>query len=386
MLSQQAIDDTASRLFEKLIAKDNKAESGKVPGILLGVTYGGNRTYHQFGKVPLFKNGTVAAQDIVWFIGSNTKVFTATLLGLAGIQSPPLQANCNTAMSTLLPKGTPFHLCNNEAIELWHLATHSAGYPDGPCYQQTFGNYTFPEMECFLENFTPTYGPGTAWNYSDQGFALLGVLLSHAYSYAGIASTTWDSTYMAWPQVIADQLISPLNMPSTQPGYGNLGDRLAMPYLYDSAKSTYTATDPPSFNLQSAALGAGSLSSTLADMLTFLEAQLSPPSGNVGMAISETQLAHGTGLSMGLAWAMGKDFFYKNGIINGYASYMAFNPLWPGVGVVAMANCRSDDDGGTLCNAGRELLALLSRYPAEPPHFPQADPKPKCPKTLCQNL
>jgi beta-lactamase class C len=382
---QQIVD----RHFGGLIAPSlQQAEPGKVPGILVGVATTTGPYYFQLGDVPMNQNNPAPAiEDIVMCIASNTKVFTATLLALATLQPTGIAVTLDTAASSLVPNGTILKLYENEAIELWHLATHSAGYPHGLCGKGVFGDYTFTEMASFLSLFTPQYAPGIAYNYSDQAFALLGALLSHAYIGSSTnTSTTWDLTYQDWAKLVTKYITRPLGMSSTSIDYSGVLLNVAKPFLYDEKSKSYTPTNLPDYEAGSAGLGAGALSSTLHDLLVFLMNQIAPPSTTLGKALALTQQEQGNGLAMGLGWAIGnqdKDgngavYYFKNGLIPGFASYMAFDPK-NAVGVVAMANSWSDDKGEAVCRAGRELLAELRGVPATPGKYTPGSPVPACP-------
>jgi len=376
----QSIESIIDDHFSDLVAPLDAAVLGKYPGILVGVTVGDNKYYFSYGEIPMAEGGTAPAiQDIVMLIGSNTKVFTATLLALAALQPTPLSINLDTAASDLVPSGTTINY-DEQPILLWHLATHSAGFPDGPCGQTVWGNYTFGEMASFLGAFTPPYPPGTYWVYSDQSFALLGVLLSHAYTSQSGGSSSWDATYQAWPTIAADNVIAPLGMTTTQVDYTPVISQLATPYDYLGENQAYETLAPPTLVLNSAALGAGALSSTLCDMLTFLQNQIAPPNNVLGKAIALTQQEQGSGLSMGLGWQIGNGFFYKNGLVSGYTSYMAVDPTTQ-IGLIVMGNCRAGDEGAALCTAGREALGALRLSPATGGDFPAPpqDEMPECP-------
>src|SRR5712664_2852711 len=379
---QQIISDC----FTPLIALGN-GERGKSPGILVGVTYQGTPSYYSFGKVPLVKPGaSPAPENIVFFIGSNTKVFTATLLAQAGFIKPTMNIPINgfVDIASLLPKPVPAGQWQDMPIRLWHLATHSAGYPDGPCGEgAVWGNYTFQKTADFLKAFTPGYEPGRRWHYSNQGFALLGVLLAHAYTGSSPLPDYWDGSYQNWPRVVTDQVLSPLGMMSTGVGY-NGGDltKLAQCFAFHD-QSAYKEDPTPYVGLDSAALGAGALTSTLADMMTFLDNQISPPQSTLGDAIALTQQPQGDGLSMGLGWQIGNGYFEKNGLVIDYASYMAFDPT-SGYGIFAMANSLAGDYGGMMCNAARQALSELingGTSTLKPPQFPTPPLclKPHCP-------
>src|SRR5262245_59594713 len=85
-----------------LIGKLSDPQPGTSVGILVGVTRDGARDYFHFGDVGLHSGGSVVPiEDKVFFIGSNTKVFTATLLALAATARTPVTPSAPVA--SLLP-------------------------------------------------------------------------------------------------------------------------------------------------------------------------------------------------------------------------------------------------------------------------------------------
>lgn len=384
MSGQNTFDDIVHRNFADRAVGHGMGRPDQMFGILVGVaTPTTGNYYFKFGEVPLYQGDKpVATEDIVMCIGSNTKVFTATLLALAQLTQTPIEARLDTDVTNLLPDGTGISFFENYPIKLWHLATHSAAYPDALCGQQKFGDFTFDELTAFLAAFKPPYQPGTAYHYSDLGFALLGDLLSHAYTpQSADTGVVWGPTYQQWPGIVTSNILKPLGMTSTQIGYAKVVDRLAQPYsYYQTTYSTgYVPVDPPDFVTGSAGLGAGSLSSTLYDMLLFLQNQMAPNlADTLGQAIALTQVpaAHDT-LTMGLGWQLGNNFLYKNGLLTGYASFMAFDPV-NCFAVVAMANSLGDN-GASLANGCLGTLGDLRGYGAVAYGFPMGVPKPTCP-------
>jgi CubicO group peptidase (beta-lactamase class C family) len=377
MLDVTGIGPIVEEYICPLIGTLSDPQPGQSVGILVGVTRDGARDYFHFGDVGLHSGDSVVPiEDKVFFIGSNTKVFTATLLALAATARTPVTPS--TCVKSLLPSSVGINQPFGDIL-LWHLATHSAGFPDGTCGPRpTFGDYPFTSMGRFLSDFTPSYAPGKYWVYSNQGFALLGVLLSHAY--AGGASSGWDASYQIWPG-LAEMITAELRMPCTQVDYSNVSGQVAQGYAYTDAGGTpaYVPVDPPNMVLTSAALGAGALSSTLKDMLTFLEASISPPQGSLGAAMTETQQPYpgSEGLSMGLGWELSNEYLDKNGGLDGYKTYMAFDPGRK-IGLFLFGNT----SGGTrdaLTDTGRLLLGALRDDPACPSVFPHPSSIPQCP-------
>ena len=382
MTDIQSFDSIVSQYINPLIAGGiDSPEDGKSMGILVGLTFVGARAYYSFGSFGLHTGSDVATENIVSFIGSNTKVFTATLLALADFQPTHIPISSNTAVADLLPSDSTINYYQDNpdnVIELWHLATHSSGFPDGTCGNHRFGNYPFTAMQTFLKDFHPKYAPGEYWVYSNQAFGLLGTLLSHAYT--GGTSSTWDSTYTSWPQYVIQEIVAPLNMTTTQVGYSAVAGQVAQGYAVQAGQTSYQLVDPPAWAMDSAALAAGAMSSTLEDMLTFLVFQMAPPPGALGDAIAQTQQPYGDNLSMGLGWQIGNNYFDKNGGLAGYESYMAFDPS-TSVGIVLLGNTSGGSAGDTLTSAGRELLGALREFVAVRSDFPKPpqDKKPACP-------
>jgi CubicO group peptidase (beta-lactamase class C family) len=367
-------------LFTPMIAASpSDAQPGEVVGLLAGVTLNFERFYVSLGSVPLLGSGTVSTEDIVWSMGSNTKVFTATLLALAA-QLQENNVSLTTSVQSLLPSSVPINYYEKSStypILLWHLATHSAGWPDGLC-PKAEGNYTFDQMSSFLSAFTPQYAPGQYYNYSNQGFALLGALMSHVFSEAS-QPQDWDSSYEDWTSLLTSNVLSPLGMNSTVVDILSVENSMAVPYLYKSTGQPYQTTTPSTWQPDSAGLGAGALSTTLADMLTFLEAQIAPPGGNLGSAIQMTQAAPcGSDLSMGLGWGLGDSFLCKDGQVSGYTSFMTVD-TGAQLGVVVVANTLPSDNGRLLALTTLGALGAIRGTDAPVPHYPQTKLSLDCP-------
>jgi beta-lactamase class C len=116
-----------------------------------------------------------------------------------------------------------------------------------------------------------------------------------------------------------------------------------------------------------------------------LAAQIAPPADALGAAIRLTHQACNAALASGLGWQIGNDFFYRNGLVPGYASCMAVDPT-NAIGLFAFANSWGDDKGASLCAAGRNALGDLrgeptvAGHPAAPTStIPTCPTCPTCP-------
>jgi len=371
------VGELIAPLFEPLIAPLPAAEKGKVPGVLVGVLYQGQRYCFGFGQVALQQGGSAAPEDTVVMIASNTKVFTATLLAIAVLQS---RVELDTPVQELLPRDVVMHgYPMDSPLRLRHLATHSAGFPKGLCPQRddVFGHYTYADTARFLREFQPQYPPGQQWLYSNQGFALLGALMSHVHHDSPLDEPGWGDSYRDWPQVARRLMLEPLGMASTQVELSPaVRARLAQSYAAGVPGQGYSPVGVGEIDPRSAAIGAGALSSTVPDMLAFLERQIDPGPDVLGRAISLTQrLQDPPGLCMGLGWQVGDGCVAKDGLKRGYASYMVVDPSCR-VAVFAFANA----EGSDLNAAARAALGALRGCPVTLPRpAPQPQRKPQCP-------
>src|SRR5664279_854074 len=204
VMNEQSVKEIIDQNFESLKVKPK--------GVVVGVTLAGQRHYFQYGELPLHneKGPAVLPKDLVLFIGSNTKVFTATMLALASIEGISVNGtpvNLDTPVKALLPEGMNIQEPYGPIL-LWHLATHSSGFPNGQCAfgKYKFGNYPLSFEELFLNNFTPKYAPGKYWVYSNQAFGLLGVLLSHVFIDNTQSSSSWNESYQEWPKHVVSRI------------------------------------------------------------------------------------------------------------------------------------------------------------------------------------
>jgi CubicO group peptidase (beta-lactamase class C family) len=374
---RQRVGALIAPLFEPLIAPLDVAEKGRVPGVLVGVLHQGQRYCYAFGQVPLQQGGSAAPEDTVVMIASNTKVFTATLLAIAVLQS---RVELDTPVQELLPPGIDIHpYLMDQPVRLRHLATHSAGFPKGLCppRDDVFGHYSFDATTRFLREFEPQYPPGQQWCYSNQGFALLGALMSHVHHDSPPSEPGWGSSYRDWPQVARRLLLEPLGMASTQVELSpSVRARLAQSYGLRQPGQRYEPIGVGEIDPQSAAIGAGALSSTVPDMLAFLARQIDHGPDVLGRAIALTQSQQEPlGLCMGLGWQVGDGCLAKDGLKLGYASYMIVDPSCR-VAVFAFANA----EGSDLNGAARAALGALRGCAVQWPRpTPQPKRKPQCP-------
>lgn len=220
--------------------------------------------------------------DTVYELGSESKLFTATALAqlvrrgavslettlqsLLGPSVPVPTAPCQ-------PPGSPPPPPPGAAITLGQLGTHNSGLADSP-YNTTWtdndpqGHQAYSRADLY-QSFTQNlpspcqallFTPGTAWSYSNWGYALLGTVLADTY-----APSSGVPNYAT---LIADLVTGPLGM----------ADTVLEPIPPTPAMATPTCptgvAQPCYWDNVNAYAGGGGLVSTIADMATFTTASL----------------------------------------------------------------------------------------------------------------
>ena len=197
-------------------------------------------------------NNSTVNQNTIFAIGSNTKVFTTTLL--ADMVQDGL-IKLNDPIDKYLPSNVKVPQYNGHKITIEDLATHTSGLPEFPSnYCPGFvnanpqtpdekvqlilnltsctKNYTFDQFYQGLSNTTIPREPGLKFEYSTFGSALLGNIL------------TSKSNMSSYNELVAKRILNVLGMNSTSI---NLSDeqksRLAMGHLL--------GRELPMFNLSS---------------------------------------------------------------------------------------------------------------------------------------
>jgi beta-lactamase class C len=314
-----------------------------------GFYYGG----HEFFRG--YKKGAPSAQvDISWIfsIGSNTKVFTATLLALQVVNS---KKRLQDKVVRYLPaevqqKGTVI-----KEISLVELATHTASFPDYvsvEAHNTLFHDAppTRPQIDWWITWTNPDdphkhdvcagMKPGTCWNYSDWGFITLGFGVCDSNAKPG----------GGYNVLLRKGITDPLRLPHTRPNEkvsvkGHLGDG--------------KIGTPPA-----------DLKSNAPEMLRFIKANLGKLSGVPQELADAMALAHqhhwrdpdNPELDMGLAWQMPSakpslpQLLWKNGGGGGFSSFMGIIPELA-LGVVLLSNSALSDP--TSC--GIDVLEYLRK-------------------------
>lgn len=306
--------------------------------------------------------GTLSLQDprkvdgtTLFEIASLTKVFTALLLADMAKQG---KVKPEAPVSTCLPARVKIPEHGGRQITFVDLATHSSGLPLRPqnLASQTalnkYAGYTMEQLWQGLATFELPRDPGTAFEYSNWGFALLGQALAEC---AG-------ESYQA---LLAERVTGPLGMRDTTFAPSAAArSRLASPY---DAK-----LQPMPYEELGALGAAGGLYSNVDDLLAFVEVFLGrgPESltSATAMMLEPRGPGGGSDTRMGLGWRVtvsnGITTVWSTGGADGFRSFMAFDPT-ARVAVVALTNGRTgvgvDDIGWHILDPSVAVVRLHPR-------------------------
>ena len=174
---------------------------GGQPGLAYGIVAAGSLA-HEGGVGQRWLGGPAPDADTVFRIASMTKSFTAlTLLSLRDDGLLRLDDPVTDYVPEL--RGQPGVTGDSPAISLRHLLTMTAGFPtDDPWGDRQQGT-PLPEFAAILaRGVRSAWAPGTRFEYSNLGYALLGLVIS-AVAQAGYAD------------VVRARLLGPLGMTRT---------------------------------------------------------------------------------------------------------------------------------------------------------------------------
>ena len=306
--------------------------TGLHASIVIAVIDGMDSAVYGFGNVQPGKPARPGT-DTVYQIGSITKTMTGLLLADAVVGN---KVTLDEPVAKLLP-GYTIPAFGEQPITLLDLATHTASLPRLPDNftpknpANPYADYTPALMQQFLAAYRLPHAPGSAFDYSNIGYAVLGTAL------AAQAGTSYEA-------LLQSRIAVPLGMRSTSntasPG---MLARLAPGHLI-------TGEPTPAWDLNVVA-PAGGVYSSARDMVAYLQAYMHRPLRAYVLAIQpQRALEAGSEAKIGLAWLLeqkqGQGYAWHSGQTGGYTSYAAFTTDGKR-GVVVLTNtARVVDDLG----------------------------------------
>ncbi len=284
-------------------------EEKRVPGIVVGMIADDpqERWVVGYGRLSA-TDERVPDGDTVFEIGSITKVFTGILLAQAVLNG---EVKLDDPISMYLPEGVTAPEYEGRPITLLDLATHYSSLPPFTTTNLCV-EYTMDQMYDFLSGYPLTRAPGSSYEYSNMGFAVLSDLLVRR---AGQAD---------YEALLLERITRPLGMDSTRVQLTpEMQSRLAAPHANYFLSSCS--------NIESALFGAGGIRYTANDMLTFLAANMGMIETDLQPAIqlANTPQRPTDGLGyIGLGWGLLNP---AKGCTRMVGLPLDTTPSWPGI-------------------------------------------------------
>ncbi|MEV6568484.1 serine hydrolase domain-containing protein [Streptomyces kronopolitis] len=314
------------------------------PDVVVAVTRHGRRTVRTGGSALA---PPTSRHALHYELGSLSKTFTVLLLAdlaRAGVLS------LDDRLTVHLPELPPVHP-RSRRITLRHLATHTSGLPRIPAdlipgalvkpYANGYARYDTERLLRAFARTRPRNSPGSRWRYSNFGLALLGPAMSRA---AGDG----------YPALLTDRVLAPLGLTGTTLGPGTTGT--------DAIGHRTNGVTPVRSTEMGAFLAAGAVRSTPGDLLTYLEALLSPDGTPLAGALRDVQVPllrrgwrkrHTHSLTWYQHPAPGGPLLFHLGATFGQQAFLGYHPA-SRTGLVALATRR-----GRTCRMADTAYDLL---------------------------
>jgi CubicO group peptidase (beta-lactamase class C family) len=357
------------------------AERSHAPGVAWGVLLDGELVHAgSWGHRDVASQASID-RDTVFRIASMTKSFTA--LSILKLRDEGRLALDDPAERHVPELGSlVYPTADSPKITIRHLLSHAEGFPeDNPWGDRQLAR-TDDEMSAMMRRGIPfSTAPGTAYEYSNFGFAILGRIVSNVSG-------------RPYAQYVADEILRPLGLTSTTLQARDVPpDRLAHGYRWQDEA---WLDEPP---LPDGAFGSmgGMLTSTtdLGRYVGFLMSAWPPRdgpddgpvrrasvremqqiwrarpatvrrSGDGGVALSAG--GYGFGLRVQQTCEFGHVVAHTGGL-PGYGSVMIWLPEY-GLGVIAMVNLTYTSASGAAADA----LSLIVRSSGLAPRQPEPSP------------
>jgi CubicO group peptidase (beta-lactamase class C family) len=317
-------------------------------GLSIGILQGGKTWFYGYGET-MKGNGKVPDAGTLFEIGSISKTFTATMLGLAVGEG---KLKLDDPVNRYLPDSIPLLQYQGKTATIRTLSNHTSGLPRMPAnFQPTvtngkdpYANYTIRDLYRFLHELKLEREPGSQFEYSNLAVGLLGTILQKQYN-------------KSYEELLLSLIAVPLKMNDTRVNIRPM-DSAQFASGYDD-KGVYNGP----WNLAAAFAGAGAIRSTARDMLIYAAAELGEPGvpGPLATAMQLTQTVtfQDGQTRIGLGWIFvasgGDEILFHNGGTGGYRSYLGID-LKKKIAVVLLSNCAIGVD-----EEGARLMAWLEK-------------------------
>lgn len=285
--------------------------------LAIGVLNNGQVNTFFYGQLDPAEKLSIPNEHTLYEVGSLTKLFTSVLLAHL-VEEGSL--SLEDSIAKFLPdsvKTNPFI----RKITFKQLANHTSGLPRLPSNldkvakfsaANPYANYTRKDLFHFLKDFNGQNEPGENYEYSNLGFGLLGELISII-------------TNKSFAQNIKDLIAEPLGMHNTVEKINPKNQVLAKPHNAEGRQV-------PAWDFLALA-GAGSLKSSVHDLLRFAQFQFKLPETTLEKAMMLTReftfyLPPNTDIGLGWHMNMLEDVvqYWHTGGTGGSSSFLGIVP------------------------------------------------------------
>jgi len=340
-MSQPSLDKEVDSLAQSFIKGKHAV------GLSVSVLKDGKTWFYGYGETEK-GNGKVPDAATLFEIGSISKTFTATLLGMAVVTG---RVRLDDPVNKYLPDSIPLLQYEGRAMMLKDLSNHTSGLPRMPSnffdpvvdLQDPYRNYSIERLYQFLAHVKLSRKPGSQYEYSNVAVGLLGTILGKIY----------DQSY---EELIRQYICLPLDMHDTRVIIRK-EDSASFAKGYDPG-GNYTSP----WNLSPAFAGAGAIRSTARDMLIYAQANFlggAPGTLEKAIALTHEPTFSQEAVTLGLGWHYiqpGEEkVLFHNGGTGGFRTYLAIHP-GKRFAVVMLANAAISVD-----KEGNELMRWLEK-------------------------
>lgn len=303
--AEDPIQDAVHKHIEPLI------ETKLVPSAVVGVYKDGMESYYTLGTLA-FGGEEPPTIDTLYEIGSISKVMTGVLFADSIRRG---EVTKHTLLDELLPEGVDAKDYEGTEVELWHLTTHSSGWPTAPANlrptdpDKPFMGYTQEMLFEYISKVKPKRAPGTEFEYSNLAVGLLGDLIA-------------DQAGMSYEEAVIQRVFEPMGVEGFQIILDEEQSKRLAPAT-SSGRLTKPWEDIGPMN------PAGMWVASAPSLLDFAIANLSDEQDGIYESLTlsrEPMFESGFGeVCFGWMLAFDGSTYWHNGMTGGYSSYFALN-------------------------------------------------------------
>lgn len=197
-----------------------QANEAKMPGLVYGIVYQGRLIHSNAIGLAQIEHKVKAGSDIDFRIASMSKSFASMAIlqlrdaGKLRLDDPAADYIPELKTTKSLTKDAP-------VITIRHLMTHGAGFPeDNPWGDRQLGISDEAFRKMIQKGITFSNNPGITYEYSNMGFAMLGLIIKNISG-------------MSYQKYITENIFKPLGMNNTYWEYADVpSTKLAFGYRW----------------------------------------------------------------------------------------------------------------------------------------------------------